>query len=215
MQFGRIGALPTRVVAVASFRPPLLHSLPPRSIAAPALVRMASNFRNPHNLPTKVCEVCDRPFTWRKKWENCWDEVRCCSKRCQSERKGNRKKGSEDDDASPVVSADAVPTVPRGRRKKAQARMSAAAEDEQSDSGTEQPPKQAGHGSLLADPKAARKAARKAGKAERRAVREGRAPPGVGRKACDLCERRVDLLVRCQVRPLALVCMGCTHRTCV
>ena len=28
--------------------------------------------------------------------------------------------------ATPAVSADAVPTVPRGRRKKAQARMSAA-----------------------------------------------------------------------------------------
>lgn len=23
------------------------------------------------NLPTKVCVVCDRPFTWRKKWERC------------------------------------------------------------------------------------------------------------------------------------------------
>merc|ERR1719353_114027 len=49
------------------------------------------------------------------------------------------------------------------------------------------------------DPKAARKAARKAAKADRRAVREGRAAPGVGRKACELCGRRVDLLVRCQV----------------
>jgi hypothetical protein len=28
------------------------------------------------NLPSKVCEVCNRPFTWRKVWENCWDEVR-------------------------------------------------------------------------------------------------------------------------------------------
>merc|ERR1740133_296387 len=49
------------------------------------------------------------------------------------------------------------------------------------------------------DPRAARKAARKAGKVARRAVREGKAAPGVGRKACELCQRRVDLLVRCQV----------------
>ncbi|MGC6415348.1 MAG: DUF2256 domain-containing protein, partial [Bacteroidia bacterium] len=21
------------------------------------------------HLPTKICVVCDRPFTWRKKWE--------------------------------------------------------------------------------------------------------------------------------------------------
>ena len=88
-------ALFARVVVVASFKAPLLHSVPPRS-SAPPLVRMASDksFRNPHNLPTKVCVVCNRPFTWRKKWENCWDEVKCCSKRCQSERKSNRKKGA-------------------------------------------------------------------------------------------------------------------------
>lgn len=40
--------------------------------------------------------------------------------------------------------------------------------------------------------KAARKAARAATKAERRAKREG-SLPGVSQKACDLCERRVDL----------------------
>lgn len=27
------------------------------------------------NLPSKVCETCQRPFTWRKVWEACWDEV--------------------------------------------------------------------------------------------------------------------------------------------
>jgi hypothetical protein len=128
MPFARV-ALFARVVVVASFKAPLLHSLPPRSSIAPALVRMASDksFRNPHNLPVKDCVVCDRcapstamtphhrrtsrlsitaaarphghtattatrslalrlrlsqglslirPFTWRKKWENCWDEVR-------------------------------------------------------------------------------------------------------------------------------------------
>ena len=28
------------------------------------------------DLPVKVCAVCGLPFTWRKKWEKCWDEVR-------------------------------------------------------------------------------------------------------------------------------------------
>lgn len=28
------------------------------------------------DLPLKVCAVCGLPFTWRKKWEKCWDEVR-------------------------------------------------------------------------------------------------------------------------------------------
>ncbi|MEC8373826.1 MAG: DUF2256 domain-containing protein [Pseudomonadota bacterium] len=36
------------------------------------------------NLPTKVCPVCDRPFTWRKKWERDWENVKYCSKRCAS-----------------------------------------------------------------------------------------------------------------------------------
>jgi hypothetical protein len=33
-------------------------------------------------LPSKVCLVCQRPFTWRKKWERDWPNVRYCSKRC-------------------------------------------------------------------------------------------------------------------------------------
>ena len=38
------------------------------------------------DLPQKVCVVCDRPFTWRKKWESCWDEVKYCSERCRRRR---------------------------------------------------------------------------------------------------------------------------------
>jgi hypothetical protein len=34
-------------------------------------------------LPTKNCVVCGKPFTWRKKWERCWDEVKYCSDRCR------------------------------------------------------------------------------------------------------------------------------------
>ncbi|NBB79180.1 MAG: DUF2256 domain-containing protein [Verrucomicrobia bacterium] len=39
------------------------------------------------NLPQKVCPVCERPFSWRKKWERCWDEVIYCSERCRRERR--------------------------------------------------------------------------------------------------------------------------------
>ena len=45
------------------------------------------------NLPEKICVVCERPFTWRKKWERCWDEVTCCSKSCNAKRRG----GARDD----------------------------------------------------------------------------------------------------------------------
>ncbi|MGH1337327.1 MAG: DUF2256 domain-containing protein [Aureispira sp.] len=45
---------------------------------------------NKSNLPEKICVACQRPFFWRKKWENCWEEVKYCSKRCQGT-KGTKK----------------------------------------------------------------------------------------------------------------------------
>ncbi|MDX2135390.1 MAG: DUF2256 domain-containing protein [Saprospiraceae bacterium] len=38
------------------------------------------------DLPVKVCVVCGRPFSWRKKWEKVWDEVKYCSDRCRNNR---------------------------------------------------------------------------------------------------------------------------------
>ena len=35
------------------------------------------------NLPQKICPVCQRPFTWRKKWEKGWEQVIYCSERCR------------------------------------------------------------------------------------------------------------------------------------
>ncbi len=35
------------------------------------------------NLPQKICPVCQRPFTWRKKWEKDWEQVTYCSERCR------------------------------------------------------------------------------------------------------------------------------------
>jgi len=39
------------------------------------------------DLPTKVCPVCGRPFTWRKKWERDWEHVKYCSKACGAKAK--------------------------------------------------------------------------------------------------------------------------------
>lgn len=52
-------------------------------------------FRNPHNLPTKVCPVCERRFTWRKKWEDDWEHVTYCSKRCRREARAPNASGSD------------------------------------------------------------------------------------------------------------------------
>ncbi|MCU0415867.1 MAG: DUF2256 domain-containing protein [Cytophagaceae bacterium] len=35
------------------------------------------------NLPSKICPVCNRPFTWRKKWERVWEHVLYCSDYCR------------------------------------------------------------------------------------------------------------------------------------
>ena len=38
------------------------------------------------NLPTKFCPQCGRPFSWRKKWERDWENVKYCSKKCQNQK---------------------------------------------------------------------------------------------------------------------------------
>ena len=37
-------------------------------------------------LPRKVCVVCGREMTWRKKWARNWDQVKYCSERCRRSR---------------------------------------------------------------------------------------------------------------------------------
>ena len=69
-----------------------------RSIQTAASRSMPNGVKK-ENLPQKMCVVCNRPFTWRKKWERCWDEVTTCSKSCNAKRKKNnqreREKGEE------------------------------------------------------------------------------------------------------------------------
>jgi hypothetical protein len=35
-----------------------------------------------YDLPQKICEKCGKPFSWRKKWEKVWQEVKYCSDKC-------------------------------------------------------------------------------------------------------------------------------------
>jgi hypothetical protein len=35
------------------------------------------------HLPSKICLVCGRPLTWRKKWEKNWADVKYCSDKCR------------------------------------------------------------------------------------------------------------------------------------
>ncbi|WP_188406889.1 DUF2256 domain-containing protein [Psychroflexus salis] len=35
------------------------------------------------HLPSKICKTCEKSFSWRKKWEKNWDDVKYCSERCR------------------------------------------------------------------------------------------------------------------------------------
>ncbi|WP_081933985.1 DUF2256 domain-containing protein [Massilia sp. 9096] len=39
--------------------------------------------RKKSELPSKQCACCGLPFSWRKKWERDWDQVKYCSERCR------------------------------------------------------------------------------------------------------------------------------------
>ncbi|MBC2846198.1 DUF2256 domain-containing protein [Winogradskyella flava] len=39
------------------------------------------------HLPEKICPVCERPFSWRKKWEKDWGNVKYCSEKCRRQKK--------------------------------------------------------------------------------------------------------------------------------
>lgn len=38
------------------------------------------------DLPTKLCLHCNRPFIWRKKWTNDWEQVLYCSDACKKQK---------------------------------------------------------------------------------------------------------------------------------
>jgi hypothetical protein len=39
------------------------------------------------NLPENICQKCNLPFTWKKKWEKEWENVKFCSERCKKSKK--------------------------------------------------------------------------------------------------------------------------------
>lgn len=45
--------------------------------------------RDKSDLPEKTCPVCGKPFSWRRKWERVWDEVKYCSERCRRTRRAS------------------------------------------------------------------------------------------------------------------------------
>jgi hypothetical protein len=58
---------------------------------------------------TKVCPVCGRPFQWRKKWKDVWEEVRYCSERCRR----RRSRAADPLGAERAMALAEPPTSPR------------------------------------------------------------------------------------------------------
>jgi hypothetical protein len=48
------------------------------------------------DLPVKTCPVCGRPFAWRKKWRNTWNDVRYCSEKCRRNSRPPKIVGEKD-----------------------------------------------------------------------------------------------------------------------
>jgi hypothetical protein len=52
------------------------------------------------DLPVKICQVCEKPFAWRKKWEKVWEDVKYCSDKCRNNKSKNNVNG---DDFPPLI----------------------------------------------------------------------------------------------------------------
>jgi hypothetical protein len=52
---------------------------------------------NKSYLPSKLCIVCSRPFTWRKKWAKNWNEVKYCSDKCRGSKPPLTPKGEQNE----------------------------------------------------------------------------------------------------------------------
>ena len=107
-------------VLLAAYQTAFCATLSPtKKIAHSTITRSALHFGTmthgvkKENLPSKMCVTCNRPFTWRKKWERCWDEVSTCSKGCNAKRRALAKANghSVSDDEEEVEEEINVKTV--------------------------------------------------------------------------------------------------------
>jgi len=172
------------------------------------------------NLPTKICVVCKRPFTWRKKWERVWDEVTTCSKSCNHKRRVEKQQQNRSNIQSaksiesiidPYRSANHLET--EGDEILTLLEMSNL-NDDHNMSDTDENNMKNNEADIVAtnDARAERKKARKLAKLKRRAERQGKGDPSTGQKKCDVCAKSVDLLIRCTVdetKKWKLVCGKC------
>ena len=177
------------------------------------------------HLPSKVCVVCQRPFTWRKKWENCWDEVTTCSKSCNRKRRALQQESNHQSrlklEKDNIITENALEeeTIELGSIME----LSMVSVDEnlvndlENEVGKIDDHVSSSDSSIVNNVdyiRLQRKQAKKLTKERRRAQREGRGDPSAGQKLCDVCTVSVDLLIRCTIDQSAewkMVCGKCWH----
>jgi hypothetical protein len=67
---------------------------------------------NKASLPTKTCEACGRPMTWRRRWARTWEEVKYCSDACRRAKGG--RGGTAEPGAEPASPRPGDPSRGRG-----------------------------------------------------------------------------------------------------
>eukprot|EP00928_Gymnodinium_smaydae_P088543 TRINITY_DN72613_c0_g1_i1.p1 TRINITY_DN72613_c0_g1~~TRINITY_DN72613_c0_g1_i1.p1 ORF type:complete len:296 (-),score=57.29 TRINITY_DN72613_c0_g1_i1:230-1117(-) len=186
-------------------------------------------------LPMKTCVACGVPFSWRKKWEHCWDEVLTCSSRCKSHRsqklkpkgrKGSKeaniedgatvagnetsqkikskgKKGSKEpiiEDCTTLVGNDSSYTRKTldeiDTMDKILADVAVAAED-QDDQDEAKPAGYPDVDEQTGGADSQRRLRRERQQALRAQRRQPQEQAATKQKPCDMCDRMVDLLIRC------------------
>lgn len=196
---------------------PFSHGIAFSSTSIRLFARMPRNVKKQH-LPSKICVVCNRPFTWRKKWEKVWDEVTTCSKSCNRERRTVKQKENRAANYGEQVK-DSLQLDGTSFPTNNKASHDDISSSDRSQEGLEEITSQMPHElneENINDPveraKIERKLAKKLKKAQRRAEREGRGDPSAGQKTCDVCNNSVDLLIRCMIDETAqwhMVCGKC------
>jgi hypothetical protein len=58
--------------------------MPSRKAGIKASDKTFGGGKKPSERDSKVCAVCGKPFSWRKKWERDWENVKYCSDRCRA-----------------------------------------------------------------------------------------------------------------------------------
>lgn len=198
-----------------------------RFIAYVSALAMPRGVKKEH-LPSKICLICDRPFTWRKKWEKVWDEVTTCSKSCNRQRKQKKQTIAEPivlENQHTMLHDFSHPFHNRSLPSSLPIENGTGTDSECSSTGkttfpvnylekSEEVELSSGeHQDLQMDPNLARKLRKKEKKLEKRMKRQGEIVEH-GQKTCDICQKSVDLLIRCRIdatREWKMVCGKCWH----